>query len=206
VASFETASTVAGSRGASQDRVEVFHRPPCVIIAVADGAGGTGGGSLASSAVISMIGCAAGSVSGYQAWAGKLKEIDDSLHGDPGGGQSTAVVVEVSPKGIVGASVGDSQAWVVMSGGLADLTKGQQRKPLLGTGKAKPVPFYHERLDGTLLVATDGLFNYAKPERIAALAVDKDLQVLPKKFVDLVRLRSGELWDDVGLVLCRREE
>jgi serine/threonine protein phosphatase PrpC len=84
-----------------------------------------------------------------------------------------------------------------------DLTKDQVRKPLLGSGSAKPVAFRAERPRGTLLVASDGLVKYAPRDRICRLALEKDLPSAGRKIVDLARLRSGQLQDDVSLVLCR---
>jgi hypothetical protein len=54
------------------------------------------------------------------------------------------------------------------------------------------VPFSCVWLDSTLLLATDGLFNFARPETFAA-----------RELIRLVRLPSGGLQDDVGLVLVR---
>jgi PPM family protein phosphatase len=113
------------------------------------------------------------------------------------------VVVALSPAGIVGASVGDSGAWLVTPQGSADLTENQRQKPFLGTGAAIPVPFKARRLDGTLLLASDGLFKYADWERIAEIARETDIQQAAGHLVDLVRLRSGSLPDDVSVILCR---
>ncbi|MFH0900068.1 MAG: hypothetical protein V2A73_05510 [Pseudomonadota bacterium] len=103
---------------------------------------------------------------------------------------------------IRGASVGDYVAWMVARNGYRDLIERQQHKPLLGSGKAIPVPFA-STLDGTLLLATDGLHKYAAPTRICDAARSPDLDEIPTRLVDLVRLRSGGLQDDVALVVCR---
>jgi hypothetical protein len=50
------------------------------------------------------------------------------------GGMSTAVVAEIVDGQVVGASVGDSCAWLVSLGEVSDLTERQVRKPLLGSG------------------------------------------------------------------------
>ena len=55
-----------------------------------------------------------------------------------------------------------------------------------------------------MLVATDGLVKYAPAARICAAARDKSLHAAAGKLVDLVRLKSGALPDDVGVALCRR--
>jgi hypothetical protein len=56
----------------------------------------------------------------------------------------------------------------------------------------------------TLLLASDGLLNYASAERIAACAGGADLDAVARELVDLVRLRSGALPDDVAILLGRR--
>ncbi len=104
----------------------------------------------------------------------------------------------------MGASVGDSGAWVIRGAQIEDLTEGQARKPLVGAG-CRPVAVRAAALGaGTLLVASDGLLRYAKPSEIAWVAAGRDLVVAVRGLVDLVRLRSGALPDDVSVVLCRQ--
>jgi hypothetical protein len=45
--------------------------------------------------------------------------------------------------------------------------------------------------------------RYAKPADIARLAAGADLDAAARGLVELVRLRSGALPDDVTVVLCR---
>ena len=132
-------------------------------------------------------------------WCAILRQIDGQI----GPGESTAVVVDVQIDSVCGASVGDSQAWVVKGVDITDLTVHQHRKPLLGSGEADPVGFTHERLDGLLIVATDGFCNYVKRAEMVKVLPYEDFATLPKRLVDLVRLRSGALNDDVGIVVCR---
>ncbi|MEO8270301.1 MAG: hypothetical protein ABI557_11320 [Aureliella sp.] len=75
-------------------------------------------------------------------------------------GETTAVIVDLYPDRILGASVGDSCAWIVDGPEITDLTRTQIRKPLLGSHAAKPAPFWHGPLDGLLLVGSDGFFDY----------------------------------------------
>lgn len=119
-------------------------------------------------------------------------------------GEAAAAVVAVTPEGVFGASVGDARALIVHGRTIVELTSKQTRKPLLGSGLAVIVPFIYKAEGGTLLVATDGLFDYAKPEAVVSAMLDEDLDSIPAKLVDLARLPSGGLWDDVGLALCRR--
>lgn len=104
---------------------------------------------------------------------------------------------------VLGASVGDSEAWLLSEGATCVLTEGQQRKPLLGTGRARPVAFKQHCGAGTLLAATDGLFKYVPPERIRKSMEGPDLDHVAQELSEMPRLLSGALPDDVGLVLCR---
>ena len=55
-----------------------------------------------------------------------------------------------------------------------------------------------------LLDATDGLLGYARPEMVTeVLAATKDLDDAVLALVDRVRLPSGDLMDDVTVVLVR---
>ncbi len=108
------------------------------MIALADGAGGTGNGAIAAEAIIDAIGTAASGVD----WSMLLADLDRDVK-RLGGGQST-------------------------------------------------------------LVASDGLLRYAKRSDIARVANGPDLAVAARALVDLVRLPTGGLQDDVSIVLCRQ--
>ena len=136
-------------------------------------------------------------------WSALLVDLD----GDAkrlGGGRSTAVIVSITGAGLGGASVGDSGAWLLSGSTVVDLTAGQMRKPLVGSGCA-PLDIASGPLgDATLLVASDGLLRYAKQRDIARIAIGPDLATAARALVDLVRLPRGGLQDDVSVVLCRQ--
>jgi serine/threonine protein phosphatase PrpC len=203
---FEIAKSIEGYRAECEDRAEVIERAPWLIIVVADGAGGRAGGAEAAETVVKAVREAIPGVRRLddpRAWCRLLEEIDQSLLEDSTAGETTAVVVAISPAGIAGASAGDSGAWLVTPKRYDDLTENQHHKPFLGTGAAIAIPFKARRLDDTLLVATDGLFKYTGCENICETALEEDLALAAKHLVDLVRLRSGSLPDDVSVVLCR---
>jgi serine/threonine protein phosphatase PrpC len=196
---FVYAAEVVGTRGAGQDRARVQEVGDGVVIALADGAGGTGGGSKAAQAVVDAVFAAAPQGS---AWPSLLADLDrDAVR--LGGGQTTAIILSVTSTGVVGAAVGDSGAWIIRDTGVEDLTVGQLRKPLLGAGCIPTVVGGRSLDGGTLLVASDGLIKYASQASIARVARGADLAFAARALVDLVRLRSGELQDDVSIVLCR---
>jgi hypothetical protein len=170
-----------------------------VVLAVADGAGGTGSGDQAAETVIREITAAASLTHDESAWCGILQQIDFRV----GAGESTCVVVACSARGLAGACVGDSQAWLIANGELQDLTSNRVRKPLLGSGEAVPIGFSHPAAHGLLLVATDGFCNYVRREQLLKEILWIDFVVLARTLVEMVRLPSGDLWDDVGIVACR---
>lgn len=125
---FAKAAAAAGAR--SQDRAEVFEHEGTLVVVVADGAGGLVGGSEASDAVVEAVRTRV-SVRPFdpydlRAWSELLKTVDADSCGQARGGETTAIVAVVGPHGVMGVSVGDSEAWVV---GLRcdDLTEEQDR-------------------------------------------------------------------------------
>ncbi len=173
-----------------------------VFIAVADGVGGMAGGAAAAEIAVRRA-MAHGPSLDPAVIVTLLVETDRLIYEEPAAGETTAVVAVASPRGIVGASVGDSGAWLVTDGGFMDLTRHQRVAPALGSGSAAPAPFTCEGPAGTLLVATDGLFNYASAERICAVVRGQDIERAARGLVDLARFRSGDLQDDITVVLCR---
>jgi serine/threonine protein phosphatase PrpC len=198
---FETAQAVVAYRNRCEDRVAVFEAGDRTIVIVADGAGGIGGGDVAAETVIREIQSAHERVESAAQWEAELRQIDLRI----GDGESTCAVVTVSESGLCGASVGDSQAWIIHDGEIDDLTVNQSRKPVLGSKNAMPVGFSRVRLAGTLVVATDGFCNYVKRDVLTAMVAQTDFYELPRRCVEMVRLPSGDLWDDIGVVVCRAQ-
>jgi serine/threonine protein phosphatase PrpC len=198
---FAHAVEVFSAGRSGQDRAVVVERDggAGLLIALADGAGGTGRGAVAAQAVVDA---AARFVGKKFDATNVLARLDADLM--QLGGQSTAVLLEVDASSVHGASVGDSAAWVVHDGGIIDATAHQNRKPLVGDGGV-PASFQVGALTGgTLVVASDGLFRYAKREDIVRLSRGPDLRAAVRALVDLVRLSNGDLQDDVAIVLCRQ--
>jgi hypothetical protein len=54
-----------------------------------------------------------------------------------------------------------------------------------------------------LLVSTDGFCNYVGRETLLKEILWIEFPVLARRLVEMVRLPSGELWDDIGIVACR---
>jgi len=172
------------------------------VVALADGAGGTGNGALAAELLIAFVTRRAASARSID-WFDALCAFDDELAMQGRGGETTAVVAFVDAERVRGASVGDSSAWLIDSAGaVADLTASQRRKPLLGSGEALPVEFAAELGSRRLLVGSDGLFKYAPAERIAALVMAGPVDAAARAVAATVRLPSGALADDVAVVVA----
>lgn len=197
--SFETAHVVEAYREICEDRIEIISDGDRTLIVVADGAGGTGDGHLAAETVIRETRANYAAIGNATDWSQFLSQLDFRISS----GESTAVIVDIRSDRILGASVGDSCAWVIDGPDITDLTRTQIRKPLLGSHEAKPAPFWHGQLDGILLVGSDGFFDYAKRDRITPLIGRTDFFAVPRACIDLVRLPSGDLWDDTAIVACR---
>ena len=130
-----------------------------------------------------------------------LTAVDREIARGPAPGWTTAVVVEIRDGRVHGASVGDSAAFLVAGETPRELTAGQWRKPLVGSGEAHPVAFGPTRFEGRLLVATDGLAKALPPDRLARLAAAGAPATAIAALLDAARLRSGALQDDVAIVL-----
>jgi serine/threonine protein phosphatase PrpC len=188
-----------GGRG--EDRVLVEYCGSRTLAVVADGAGGTGGGAAAAAMACSFAAqrLRTGSTGTAKDWARCLYEVDRALI--QAGGQCTAVVVEISEGSVFGASVGDSGARMLHGNDIIDLTENQYRKPLLGSDEAMPMAFGPIELSGRLLIATDGLLKYATESEIAQRAMGVSVNDAVARLIEGVRLRSGALQDDVGIIL-----
>jgi serine/threonine protein phosphatase PrpC len=182
-----------------EDRAAWFVTATGGVVVVADGAGGTGRGAAAAEAVIAAV---AGRLeaSDGEAWCDVLSGVDRTMRGE----QTTAVVASIVGETIFGASVGDSGAWLIDAEGERELTLGQRRKPLIGSG-ATPVAFAGRLGSGTLLLASDGLLNYASMQRIGEVVGGGEFGGMAGRLCELVRLRSGALPDDVAVVLARAD-
>jgi serine/threonine protein phosphatase PrpC len=172
------------------------------VLAVADGSGGLGGGAEAAEHAVRMISDAAhaGIAQDPGSWVSLIARIDATPAA--GHGQCALVVAAIVGTRIVGASAGDCDAWLVTDG-IQNLTEHQIGKPLVGSGFVVPVGFEAELGKGTLLLASDGLLKYARRNQIAALMRGADFQAVPQQLAQLLRLRSGELPDDLAIIVCR---
>jgi serine/threonine protein phosphatase PrpC len=203
---FETAQELEPYARTCADQVAVLQWGKAVVLVVADGAGNSRRGAEAAAAAVHTVRAALGERSDLErpeAWSDILAGCDAMLASTGQGGETTAVVACVTGERIVGASVGDSELWLIAGDSHRVLTGNQRRKPLLGSGEAVPVSFDTAWTGGTLLGGSDGLFKYVDARRIREVASYPDLSAAAHALAALPKLASGGLPDDVGLVLCR---
>lgn len=117
-------------------------------------------------------------------------------------GETTAIVAVIDATGIIGVSVGNSEAWVVTGPRIDRLTHSQSAKRL-GSGRAAPVVFHRSCLDGVLIIASDGLFEQTSEAVIAAACPSGSAAAVADALMEAARLPSGALADDVSVVVVR---
>lgn len=182
---------------ADQDRVGFRASDTGVVLALADGAGGTSHGAETAERAVDALSSAR--LERPDQAASALRGLDVLL-ASQALGECTAVLARVTHDGsVVGASAGDSVAWVRRDGVWAELTEAQRRKPLIGSGRAVPVAFGADA--DAVLIASDGL---AKAVPWPKLAAELDDPEAPWRLADLARLPSGRLADDLSALWLRR--
>lgn len=205
---FAVATASPRSHRKSDDRVDVHRLDRALVLVVADGAGGIPGAARAADAVQHRVADAVANEPQLFArveWIVELlRELDEAVERSPLAGETTAVVVVVTEQQVFGASCGDSRAWIVSESGYDDLTVDQKRKSRVGCGRAVPVPFERAALSGTLVVGSDGLFEYAAAEAICSSARGVSPQAAACALVTLVRTPTADWRDDVAVAVARR--
>ena len=196
----QTAVLVEPAGVTGQDRAAVLDFAGGKLIVVADGAGGTSGGTEAAQAVVARAADLAPAPN--LDWVEWLRALDNELSMMPRCGETTAVIAFISEDTIVGASVGDCGGWMLAFGAWLDLLENQRRKPLLGSGAALPVGFGPYPLGDRVLIGTDGLFKYVDSQRLGELASSNPFELALENLVNAARLASGKLQDDIAVVLA----
>jgi serine/threonine protein phosphatase PrpC len=202
---FASAKQIHAGGKELQDRAEIFWLGSNLILTVADGAGGRSGAAEAAEFVTRRVKQTLSSSNfSPKGLCEFLKLVDQQMVAAGNVGETTCVIVVLSENGIIGASVGDSGAWCISPSGVDNLTGNQSRKPFLGMGGATPFGFARDSLNGTLLVASDGLLKYTSAERITAVVLADDVEKSAQNLVGLVRYASGALPDDISILLARQ--
>ena len=186
-----------------QDRVEIVERDDSVVVIVADGAGGQSGAAEAATLVVKLARQQAKELTSADECVKALRAADAAIARSAHGGETTGLILVATPTGSFGASVGDSAAWWFATNRKEELTASQRRKPFLGSGAATPTGFTHLFATGTIILATDGLWKYTSLEKICTQAIRGTTEEVVGNLLSFVRLPSGALPDDFGIVVCR---
>lgn len=186
-----------------QDRVSSIKIGDFYAFLVADGAGGTGGGTEAAELCISVISQLVinQSVLSCENLDAILVEADKALYNAPQAGETTAIIVITDGNKLFGSSVGDSESWLFSDNDIKELTEHQIRKPLLGSGNITPVSFTCLP-SGKLILGTDGLFKYTSISEIKDTVCTFPSDESIPKLLDLVKYPSGRYPDDIGIIVC----
>ncbi len=201
------AHLLVSSRRDSEDQAEVMERGGDLVVVVADGAGGLRAGLAASGAIVNAVRSRVQDdtvdVHDATVWVNAFRQTDAGLASQMAG-ETTAVVIVLGKRGLLGVSAGDTEAWLVNAASIDDLTA-EQRRLRLGSDRAVPVRFHRRGLAAEwLVVATDGLFKYATYETVAAaVRVGGDPSEVTQRLALVVQMPSGTYQDDVGIVVVR---
>jgi len=207
-----TARLLESYRSESEDRAEIISISEKIIVLIlADGVGGRENGGPAAARAVELVKQSVRSAPVRQLsepgfFTSLLQAIDEQLADDPNCGQTTLVVAALTPDRLVGASVGDSEAWwIAATDRSVALTENQQRKPFMGQGMANPVSFaYPMPATGTILLASDGLFGFTSSEQIIeTVALGDELDEVAEQLYRHVCGSSGKPYDDFSVLLAR---
>lgn len=185
-----------------QDRADIFARGDVAVLAVADGAGGLGDGNAAADLAMTRIREAVLDP-GFDllhplAWARAFEALDRDVGKV---GETTAIIVGLSPGMTIACSAGDSEAWLARTDDVVKLVK---RTPRLGSGRVAPDCVVRGELDGRLVVGSDGLFRHVASDKLVAHLRTAPWAGLADSLVELARLPSGEFADDVAVLVAER--
>ncbi len=203
--SHHTVNEPSGRR--SQDRVAVLRREHdrSLLVLLADGAGGTGGGARAADLFLAEAErfTFPSTSSSPETWTDIFEGIDARILKDGSAGETTGIALIIDDRRVIGASVGDSEAWLIGLDRYERLTDQQQRKPLLGTGRSAPVFFERSHESDTLVVGSDGLFSYVPRDKILETLRSSAPTAAADALLLAARLSSGALRDDLSAAIVR---
>jgi serine/threonine protein phosphatase PrpC len=143
------------SHDTSHDRLCVLRDAHRTLIALADGADSRDAAQTAAARTVTELArCFRNGVlpEDPRDWVMLLEGIDHAVLADSDAGEASALVMLVQQGVVVGASVGDSLAYVARAPGEAELlSAGQRNARRIGTGLAAPIAFGPVELDGRLI-------------------------------------------------------
>lgn len=158
----------------SHDRLSVLRDGHRTLIALADGADSSREAQVAAAcAVDELARCFRNGTLPEEPrdWVMILETIDRVVLSDRDAGETSALVMLVQRGVVVGASVGDSLAYLVPElGEPCLLTRRRRALPRMGTGIARPLGFGPVQIQGKLITRRAARFESEElPEGIAGL-------------------------------------
>lgn len=168
----------------SHDRLSVLRDAHRTLIALADGADSSALAQTAAAHTVNELArCFRNGTlpQDPRDWVMVLEAIDHVVFADSDAGETSALVILVQQGVVVGASVGDSLAYVVPPVGEPRLLTTQPRRgPRIGTGFAEPLGFGPVQFDGKLVTRRAArLEPFELPETIFANG-SSDAKVTPQ--------------------------
>ncbi len=137
-----------------------------------------------------------------KAWISWIRQLDAALLG---GAESTFLAVAVVGDQVIGASAGDSQAYLLGAEGGVQFLTASADKARLGSGNVKPFPIRATlKPRDIVLLMTDGAWTPLGPyllEKAARGAVLQHFSDVPGAVLDAAS-RTGR-WDDMTVVALR---
>lgn len=200
-----------GYQHVNEDVVEVRRltgSAAMLVCALADGQGGTSGGAEAARTAVQYSHKLASTflpeaLLDDQTWPEIVRNADEAVATAPGAGYTTLVCIAVTATEVVGASCGDSAAFLLNEGCSRILTRRQIKKPPVGSAAAQAVSFSAALGNAwKLLVMSDGVWKYVGWERIEEMSRQYDGEAL----IEALRHAAASNWggkipDDFTLAL-----
>jgi serine/threonine protein phosphatase PrpC len=201
---FEFSSYLEQQNERGDDALYIVELDASLWFCISDGAGGTGEGEKASCYVVEAF-KELTQIKGFDSsddFEKFLRTIDAELSRESHGGECTSIVGKVLNGTVVGASVGDSEAWLFNLEYDYELTSMQNIKPLLGSGSSIPIGFGPMNVEQFMLIGSDGLFKYVKHKEIKYLLSSNTTAV---EIAELAKKETGNLQDDISAIFINKK-
>lgn len=201
---FEFSSYLEQQNLKGDDALYVTKIGDSIWFCICDGAGGMAGAAQAGNYVVEAFKDLTNidSFDSSDDFESFLRKVDLELANESGCGEATAIVGKLNDTTVVGASVGDSEAWLFNREYDYELSSMQNLKPLLGSGSTTPIGFGPMDVDKSILLGSDGLFKYIKLEEMKLLLSTK---TTAKEIAKLAKQDIGSLQDDVSIIYISKK-